>query len=342
MTADDGRAGSGIPPGPGLDQAAARSADGAVWDDASAATGSGPPRDAALDSGRPTGTADDAGRGREPVTEPARHREPASGDVEAGAGAGRSGTGAHAAAAGPGRDGAGRATGSGTATPVEGRFSTGGPASGLRASRTSDRGFGAPAAQAYDPLSGAAGPGGRREERSPAAPGPAPMSGRPGAGGAATAAAASTGVNPDRRVERPDRPDRPATRVTVRPDPRRPRHARLVLHRIDPWSVFLFSVVASICLGIVLLVAVGTLYAVLSGLGVLAAVNGLLSEVFGSTGSGQPASTYITAGRVLGVTAVLAAVDVVLLTVLATLSALLYNLCSALTGGIEVDLREHG
>lgn len=182
------------------------------------------------------------------------------------------------------------------------------------------------------------------EERWARAAAPGPTRGQLGADAAATVVGAPTVVSTDRRLERPDRPDRPdraATRVTVRPDPRRPRHARLVLHRIDPWSVFLFSVVASICLGIVLVVAVGTLFWVLSALGVLAAVNGLLSEVLGNTAAGQPASTYITAGRVLGVTAVIAAVDVVLLTVLATLSALLYNLCSALTGGIEVDLREH-
>lgn len=120
---------------------------------------------------------------------------------------------------------------------------------------------------------------------------------------------------------------------------RRPRHARLVLHRVDPWSVFLFSFVASICLGVVLVVAVGTLYAVLSALGVLTSVNDLLAQVFGS-GTGSTGGSYITAGRVLAGAGVLAAVDVVLLTVLATLAALLYNLCAALTGGLEVDLRE--
>ena len=42
--------------------------------------------------------------------------------------------------------------------------------------------------------------------------------------------------------------------------------------------------------------------------------------------------------KLLGVTAVIAAVDVVLLTVLATLGAFLYNLCATFTGGIEVTL----
>jgi hypothetical protein len=40
----------------------------------------------------------------------------------------------------------------------------------------------------------------------------------------------------------------------------------------------------------------------------------------------------------MSATAVVAAIDVVLLTALATLGAFLYNLCAALTGGIEVTL----
>lgn len=161
---------------------------------------------------------------------------------------------------------------------------------------------------------------------------PRPVEPPPAAAGPARTEALS-------RPERPDRPERPPVRPAPRSEPRRPRHARLVLQRVDPWSVFLFSLVASIALGIVLLVAVATLYAVLSGLGVLSSVNDLLGEVLGSS-SDPTASSYITAGRVLGATAVLAAVDVVLLTVLATLGALLYNLCASLTGGVEVDLRQ--
>lgn len=135
-------------------------------------------------------------------------------------------------------------------------------------------------------------------------------------------------------------PPRPSGRPQPRGTTRRARRARLVVQRIDPWSVFLFSLVASICLGIVLLVAVAALYSVLSGLGVLSSVNDVLGEVLGDSGPGATPEPVFTLGRVLGATAVLAAVDVVLLTVLATLGALLYNLCASLTGGIEVLLGE--
>jgi hypothetical protein len=118
----------------------------------------------------------------------------------------------------------------------------------------------------------------------------------------------------------------------------RGRRARLTLRRIDPWSVFLYSVVASIFLGLALLVCVAVLYAVLAKLGVLDSLNSLIGDVTSEPGEEAVPSNLFTAGKVMSATAVVAAIDVVLLTALATLGAFLYNLCAALTGGIEVTL----
>lgn len=180
------------------------------------------------------------------------------------------------------------------------------------------------------------------------APSPRTDSRREGSSPAPEDSTASTTVLPGAgRPARPtgSRPDRGAGegRSAPRPPSRaagRSRRARLVLQRLDPWSVFLFSLVASLCLGVVLLVAVAALYAALSSLGVLSSLNGILGEVAGTGSPDDVVEPFITASRVLGATAVLAAVDVVLLTALATLSALLYNLCATLTGGIEVQLGE--
>lgn len=167
-----------------------------------------------------------------------------------------------------------------------------------------------------------------------------PEAARPSGEGAATTVlpagrpARPSGVRPERLAEQ-----RPAA-ARPKAGPGQRRRARLVLQRIDAWSVFLFSLVASLCLGVVLLVAVAALYAALSSLGVLSSINGLLGEVTGSGTPDEVIAPVFTASRVLGAAAVLAAIDVVLLTVLATLGALLYNLCASLTGGIEVQLGE--
>jgi len=112
------------------------------------------------------------------------------------------------------------------------------------------------------------------------------------------------------------------------------RKARLALKRIDPWSVFLFSLLASVFAGIALVVAVFALFTVLQAMGVVTSVNELVTEV---TGDGPPLLT--TSRLVLGAS-VLATANVVLLTLLATLGALLYNVCASFTGGIELTLGE--
>ena len=129
---------------------------------------------------------------------------------------------------------------------------------------------------------------------------------------------------------------RNAPSAEVRPQAS-PRRAKLALQRIDPWSVFLYSLVSSIFLGIALVVAVFALYSVLSRLGVPDTVNELYVEL---TGGDAAATPLLSSGRFVGAAVVLAAVNVVLLTLLATLSALLYNLCASFTGGIEVTLGE--
>lgn len=132
----------------------------------------------------------------------------------------------------------------------------------------------------------------------------------------------------------PTGPSRPAGQ----PAPARGRRARLNLRRIDPWSVFLYSVVASIFLGVALVVAAVVLFAVLSSLGVIDSVNTLIGDVTADPGGAATPSGAFSAGSVIGVTSVLAAINVILLTALATLGAFLYNLVAQLTGGIEVTL----
>ena len=113
------------------------------------------------------------------------------------------------------------------------------------------------------------------------------------------------------------------------------RRARLALQRVDPWSVLLLTFVVSVFLGIALVVAVFTLYTVLGALGVEDSLNRLYADISGTAGG-----PLLSASRFVEVAAVLAAVNVVLLTLMATLGALLYNLCASFTGGIEVTLGE--
>lgn len=127
----------------------------------------------------------------------------------------------------------------------------------------------------------------------------------------------------------------------VRGAGRGPRRARLQLRHIDTWSALKISLVLSIALFFVWMVAVGILYGVLSGLGVFDSVNDLIGQVSSSTGTDVTADgDVINAGVVFGGAAVIGAVNIVLLTALCTVATFVYNLCSDLVGGLEVTLAE--
>jgi Transmembrane domain of unknown function (DUF3566) len=119
------------------------------------------------------------------------------------------------------------------------------------------------------------------------------------------------------------------------------RQAQLTLARLEPWSVMKFSFVISLVAFIVLFVAVAILYAVLSGLGVFDALQRTVESITSSqSSSGFNLNNYLSASRVLGYTGLLGAINVVLITALSTVGAVLYNITADLAGGVEVTLKE--
>lgn len=120
-----------------------------------------------------------------------------------------------------------------------------------------------------------------------------------------------------------------------------PRQAHLTVTRLEPWSVMKFSFIVSLVCFVILFVAVALLYGTLAGLGVFDAIQRALSNVTSSQGTtGLNASHWFSASTILGYTALLGALDVVLITALTTVGAVIYNQTSRLVGGIEVTLRE--
>ncbi|MFC6092820.1 DUF3566 domain-containing protein [Saccharothrix lopnurensis] len=132
------------------------------------------------------------------------------------------------------------------------------------------------------------------------------------------------------------RPQAPAS--SARRPGRGPRRASLQVKRVDPWSVLKLALVLSVALFFVWLVAVGVLYGVLNGMGVWDKINNTANDLLqGNEPSGDP---LISAGRVFGVAAIVGAVNIVLLTALATVGSFVYNVSADLAGGLEVTLSE--
>ena len=121
----------------------------------------------------------------------------------------------------------------------------------------------------------------------------------------------------------------------------RGRKARLRVAKVDPWSVMKTTFVLSIAFAVVSIVAAALLWSALNALGVFDSINRTLASV---APANQPnsltLSSVLSFGKVMSFTALVSVVNIVLFTALATLGAYLYNMCSALVGGIEVTLAD--
>jgi hypothetical protein len=119
------------------------------------------------------------------------------------------------------------------------------------------------------------------------------------------------------------------------------RQAHLTVARVEPWSVMKFSFVVSLVAFVVLFVAVSLLYGALDGLGVFDSLQRVVTSLTSSQGSaGVNSSKWFSASRVLGYTALLGSLNIVLITAMSTIGAVVYNLTSRLVGGVELTLRE--
>ncbi|MCX5132071.1 DUF3566 domain-containing protein [Streptomyces sp. NPDC060011] len=131
---------------------------------------------------------------------------------------------------------------------------------------------------------------------------------------------------------------RPRTGARTTP---RTRKARLRVAKADPWSVMKVSFLLSIALGICTIVAAAVLWMVMDAMGVFSTVGGTISEATGSNESnGFDLQSFLSLPHVLMFTSIIAVIDVVLATALATLGAFIYNLSAGFVGGVELTLAE--
>ncbi|WP_394328546.1 DUF3566 domain-containing protein [Nocardiopsis flavescens] len=123
------------------------------------------------------------------------------------------------------------------------------------------------------------------------------------------------------------------------------RKAHLTVSRVEPWSVMKFSFVVSLVCFIVLFVAIAVIYATLSMLGVFDELTSMINALLEGDGGGEdelglnPAA-WFSPGRVLGYTGVVGALNIVLITALSTVGAMVYNLVADLVGGLDITLSE--
>nr|WP_066501738.1 DUF3566 domain-containing protein [Sinomonas atrocyanea] len=163
---------------------------------------------------------------------------------------------------------------------------------------------------------------------------------RPLTAAAAQRAATQRPVGPGQRPG--PQGQRPGQAGLVRPAPKaKQRRARLIVSKVDTWSVLKMSFLLSVALGIVTVVASIVLWMVLDVTGIFDKINGLLGEIGGSESGGSLDLKKIASlGQVASFATIIAVVNVVLLTALSMLTAVLYNISATLVGGVGVTLTD--
>jgi Transmembrane domain of unknown function (DUF3566) len=203
----------------------------------------------------------------------------------------------------------------------------------------------APADDKLPPLAGDVGAAADRDVMAP--PYPAAVTTPPAGSGPATSSFSL--LTSPVKLRRSPRPPKPPKAVKVSKVQARqaqngvlpPRRAQLAVIRLEPWSVMKFSFMISLVGWVVLFVAVAGLYYVLSKLGVFHSIETSVSSVTsGKNSAGVKASHWFSASKVLGYTMLIGAVNVILITALATIGSVVYNLVTHVAGGIEVTLKE--
>jgi len=170
------------------------------------------------------------------------------------------------------------------------------------------------------PSAGLAAPAPPASGRNPVAP--APTTGRTATGG--------------RVASRSETKSKSRSKTPRRP----PRLASLQLKRIDPWTVLKISLIVSIVMFFVWMIAVGILYLSLGSMDVWSKINDTYNTLTTSADANATESDLITPARVFSITAVVGAINIVLFTALATVAAFVYNAAAGMAGGVEVTLGE--
>ncbi|HEY8317596.1 MAG TPA: DUF3566 domain-containing protein [Amnibacterium sp.] len=116
--------------------------------------------------------------------------------------------------------------------------------------------------------------------------------------------------------------------------PSQPKQVRLKLVYIDFWSAVKFSFLISAAIGVVIFVAVVLIWTVLASTGVFDQISKLAGDVSGQ--KNFSINSVVSFAQVMGFTLVIAALNVVVGTVLGAIACLLYNLSVRVSGGILV------
>jgi hypothetical protein len=118
-----------------------------------------------------------------------------------------------------------------------------------------------------------------------------------------------------------------------------PRRVRLSVSRIDPWSIMKLAFLLAVAVAVMTVVATAVVWYVLNNLGVFDTVEEFIRSAVGAQ-TQVNITQFVELERMLSLATLVALVNVVLMTAVATIMAILYNITAALVGGVHLTLTD--
>lgn len=117
-----------------------------------------------------------------------------------------------------------------------------------------------------------------------------------------------------------------------------PRRVRLSLTRVDPWSIMKVTFMLSVAAGVMFVVAAIFVWLMLDAMHVFSTLESFLQEI--GAGKFTELLEYVRLPRTIAYATIVGVINVVLMTAISTLGAMLYNVVASLVGGIKVSLMD--
>ena len=116
------------------------------------------------------------------------------------------------------------------------------------------------------------------------------------------------------------------------------RRIRMTISKVDILSVIKLGFLLSVVFAFMVVIAMAVIWFVLDGIHVFSQLQGLLETL--NSAAPLEYMQYLEFGRWMSFAVIIAILDVVLLTALSAIGALVYNLVSSLVGGLRISVTD--
>ncbi|MDD7465311.1 MAG: DUF3566 domain-containing protein [Actinomycetaceae bacterium] len=116
------------------------------------------------------------------------------------------------------------------------------------------------------------------------------------------------------------------------------RRVKMTISRVDPWSALKVSFLVSVALGIMIVVASVVLWLLFDAMHVWSGIDDLLVTL--NNEQLLKLGQFLQFGRIIPFSVVVAVVEVVLMTALGTVMALIFNVIAMLVGGVHITVTD--